>query len=152
MVLSSALSPTMYACFSSVSPGNCPEHHFTVKTQHILLNAYPFIIHDPIILDNVTNAVEKARSNTLVSHWTGFQFIINVNFNQPATRRSDYRQVQAPVRSIQRAISPEVKRTEGKPGPLSSQYLLWEYVALRLDHCVCHLAIPWHAATQPHNK
>jgi len=68
MVLSSALSPTMYACFSSVSPGNCPEHHFTVKTQHILLNAYPFIIHDPIILDNVTNAVEKARSNTLVSH------------------------------------------------------------------------------------
>jgi len=44
-----------------------PEQHFTAKTQHILLNPYPFIIHDPIIFNNLTNTVEKARSNTLVS-------------------------------------------------------------------------------------
>ena len=34
-----------------------PEQHFTVKTQHILLNPYPFIILNDNVFDNVTNAV-----------------------------------------------------------------------------------------------
>jgi len=55
-----------------------PEQHFIVKTQHTLLNPYPFIIHDPIIFDSVTNSVEKARSNTLVSYWNGLKVKVKV--------------------------------------------------------------------------
>jgi len=68
----------MFSKFSLVTDNLCvflfslarqlPEQHFTVKTQQILLNPYRFMIHKPIVFENVNNAVEIARSNTLVSY------------------------------------------------------------------------------------
>jgi len=62
----SLVTDNLYVFLFSLST-QLSEQHFTVKTQHILLNPYPFIIHDPIIFGNLTNTVEKARSNRLVS-------------------------------------------------------------------------------------